>query len=111
MPTFVKLAEGQEQLRGVRMMIKMRDDLAATAVHDTVINGPDGLRAILTMASEFFGDVTRSNLREGVFTAIGKVTRILDEGTRSTFSQGPFSGRLARTRAGRFFSLLRAPKA
>ncbi len=79
-PILTQIAQGQEQQRGVQMMVRMRDDLAAASVHDTVIEGPDGLKAILTMSSEFYSDATNAYLREGVFTAIGKVTRVLDEG-------------------------------
>lgn len=58
------------------MMVQMRDDLANASVHDEVLNGP-GLKAVLTMSSEFFNDATSAFLRAGIFTAVGKVTRIL----------------------------------
>lgn len=71
------LVDWQEQNRGILMMGQMRDDLANAAVHDTVLNGP-GLRAILTMSTEYFTDITSAHLRAGIFTAVGKITRILD---------------------------------
>jgi hypothetical protein len=58
------------------MMTQMAQDLEEAAVHDTVIEGP-GLRAVLTMASEFFTPETAEYLRAGEFTAVGKVTRVL----------------------------------
>jgi hypothetical protein len=82
MPVFVQVAQAQEQQRGFQMMVQMRDDLAEAAVHDTVIDGPDGLKAILTMSSEFYDDATNACLREGVFVAVGKVTRVLATGDR-----------------------------
>ncbi len=70
------LVELQNQNRGLGMMVQMRDDLANASVHDEVLNGPQ-LKAVLTMSSEFFTDATSAFLRAGIFTAVGKVTRIL----------------------------------
>jgi hypothetical protein len=80
LPLAVKVVEAQEQRKILRLLVQMRDELAESAVHDTVIIGPDGLKAILTMSSEFYGEATNAYLREGVFTVIGKVTRVLDRG-------------------------------
>ena len=55
----------------------MRDDLANAPVHDTVLKG-SGLRTVLTVSSEFFSDATSASSRAGIFTAVGKITRILD---------------------------------
>jgi hypothetical protein len=81
MPIVAQVIEGQEQQKVMKMMLQMRDDLAKSAVRDTVIKGP-GLTGVLTMSSEFFTDATTEYLREGVFTAIGKVTRRLVEEDR-----------------------------
>jgi hypothetical protein len=80
LPLAETVIEGQAQKKGIEMMLKMRGDLRDAAVHDTVIEGPSGFKAVLTMSSEFFGEATTENLREGVFTAIGKVTRVLQKG-------------------------------
>lgn len=77
--TLEVLRERQEQAVGVQMFIQMRDDLAAAAVHDTVINGPE-LQVLLTLSAEFFTDATSAYLRDGIFRAVGKVTRVLGEG-------------------------------
>ena len=70
------LLQLQQQQGGIRMLEQMRNDLATAAVHDTVIKGP-GLQAVLTMSAEFFTDSTSAYLRAGIFTAVGKVTRVL----------------------------------
>ena len=63
----------------VRLLFVMRDDLEAAAVRDIVVDGPEGIRAVMTMSREFFTDETTEYLRGGRFTALGKVTRVLDQ--------------------------------
>lgn len=69
--------EWQQKNRGVAMMGQMRDELANSAVHDAVLTAGE-ITAVLTLASEFFTDTTRAYLRAGVFSVIGKVTRVLE---------------------------------
>ncbi|MEA2156764.1 MAG: hypothetical protein QOE11_2904 [Solirubrobacteraceae bacterium] len=71
-------AAREEQEGAMKMLTQMSDDLAETPVRDTVIEAGD-LKAVLTMSAEYFTDATRAHLRAGVFRAVGKVTRVLDE--------------------------------
>lgn len=64
----------------VRMLVTMRDDLAQATVRDLMLQAPGGLRAALTLSTEFFTNQTTDYLLGGRFTAIGKVTRVLTEG-------------------------------
>jgi len=71
-------SERHDQEVGIRMLDQVRQDLDETPVHDTVINASD-FKVILTMSAEFFTETTKAHLRAGMFSAIGKVTRVLDD--------------------------------
>jgi len=71
-------AAREEQEGGMKMITQVSEDLAGAPVQDTVIEAGD-LQAVLTMLAEYFTDATRAHLRAGVFRAVGKVTRVLDE--------------------------------
>ena len=75
----VRAAEEQAQDAFLGMLVQMRTDLAESAIHDAVLEGPEGLRAILTLSSEFFSEATGEQLLAGSFTVLGKVTRVLGE--------------------------------
>lgn len=62
----------------LRMLLQMRDDLAAATVQDVVLEAGD-MKAVLTPSTEFFSGRTVDYLLAGRFTALGKVTRVLDE--------------------------------
>jgi len=74
-----RAAEEQAQDAFLGMLVQMRTDLAESAIRDAVLEGPDGLRAILTLSSEFFSETTGEQLSAGSFTVLGKVTRVLGE--------------------------------
>ncbi len=63
----------------IRMLFIMRDDLDNAAVRDLVLTGPDDLRAVLTLSTEFLTDQTTDYLLGGRFTVLGKVTSVLAE--------------------------------
>ena len=63
-----------------RLMTTMRGDLERASVRDLVVRGPSGVRAVLTLSTEFFSDQTADYLLGGRFTVVGKVTRVLAEG-------------------------------
>lgn len=69
----------REQEQAVELLSRIGDELAESPVQDTVIRVGD-LQAVLTMSAEFFSDTTRAHLRAGEFRAVGKVTRVLQEG-------------------------------
>ena len=64
----------------VRMLFIMRDDLDDATVRDVVLTGPDDLKAVLTLSTEFLTDRTRDSLLGGRFKVLGKVTSVLPEG-------------------------------
>jgi hypothetical protein len=70
--------EKEQQAFGIRVIHQVSEDLRTTPVQDTVINAQD-FKAVLTMSTEFFTDATRAHLRAGIFRAVGKVTRVLDQ--------------------------------
>jgi hypothetical protein len=63
-----------------RLMTTMRGDLERASIRDLVVLGPDRVRAVLTLSTEFFSDQTADYLLGGRFTVVGKVTRVLAEG-------------------------------
>jgi hypothetical protein len=58
----------------------MRDELAESAVQDFVLAGPESIRAVLTLSTEFFSEQTGAYLLAGDFTVVGRVTRVLRPG-------------------------------
>lgn len=63
-----------------RMLLTMREDLESATVRDLLIEGPDGIRAVLGLSTEFYDRATSDQLLAGRFTALGKTTRVLAEG-------------------------------
>lgn len=63
----------------VRMLFIMRDDLDDAAVRDLVLIHADGMKAVLTLATEFLTNQTTDFLLGGRFTVLGKVTSVLEE--------------------------------
>lgn len=70
-------AQTRSQKQGMRFMVRMAEDMKSAPVHDVVIRVADELRAVLTVSTEFYSETTSEYLREGQFTVLGKVTRVL----------------------------------
>lgn len=68
----------QETEDGIRMLFIMKDDLEVASVQDVVLTGDDSIKAVLTLSTEFFNDQTTDYVLGGRFTALGKVTRVLE---------------------------------
>lgn len=64
---------------GIELMRRMADDLAVAPVHDLLFTATNGLRVVVTVASEFYSTDMNETLRAGNFRVIGKVTRILED--------------------------------
>ncbi|MFD1544173.1 DUF6414 family protein [Nonomuraea guangzhouensis] len=60
-----------------RLILKMKEDLEKSPVHDVVLETLSGIKAVLTVSSLYFNATTNEHLRAGEFTVLGKVTRIL----------------------------------
>ncbi len=64
----------------IKLLRTMREDVGNAKVSDLILKSSGNLRAVLTMAREFLTSATEDYLLGGRFTAIGKVTRVLEEG-------------------------------
>lgn len=63
-----------------RMLATMRGDLDNSSMRDLVLLGPDGVRVVLGLSTEFLTKAAADQLLGGRFTVIGKVSRVLDAG-------------------------------
>ncbi|MCW2919387.1 MAG: hypothetical protein JWN52_7455, partial [Actinomycetia bacterium] len=75
-----KLVDEEEEnsKAGLRILLKMREDIEKAPVHDLLVRTLTGLQAVLTVSSEYFTSATNEYLRAGEFVVLGKVTRILN---------------------------------
>jgi hypothetical protein len=62
----------------LRLLATMRGDLEASSMRDLVLVGPEGVRAVLTLSTEFLTRAAADRLLGGRFTAVGKVSRVLE---------------------------------
>lgn len=60
-----------------RLLATMRGDLDTSSIRDLVLLGPESVRAVLALLTEFLTPAAADRLLGGRFTAIGKVSRIL----------------------------------
>lgn len=63
----------------LKMLMQMYADMENAPVHDVLIQAPEGIRAVLTVSSQYFSEATNERLRAGDFTVLGKATRILKD--------------------------------
>lgn len=94
------LAETAEQFQQIaqsvemRMVMKMKEELESCPVHDVVLETPEGIKAVLTVASEYYDDTVAEKLSSGDFSVLGKVTRILREGECVNLSRRTVVGKM-----------------
>lgn len=74
-----KAAESSNEF-GIRMMLRMAEDIKGAPVHDLLFRLPSGLQAVLTVSSEYYSPEVNEYLRAGAFRVIGKVTKVIGEG-------------------------------
>lgn len=86
----------QEIQKGVemRMIKKMREELASCPVHDVVLETSSGIKAVLTVASEYYDSAVAEKLSAGDFSVLGKVTRILQEGESINLARRTVMGKM-----------------
>lgn len=65
---------------GVKMLMRMWDDIASAPMHDLLFRTTGELNAIVTVSSSYFTNSTKEYLRAGEFSVIGKVTRVIQDG-------------------------------
>jgi hypothetical protein len=70
-----KQLEESENSFGLQMMMRMADDISHVPVHDLLVCAPSGLRAVLTVSSEYFSSETNEYLRAGQFRVVGKISK------------------------------------
>ncbi len=70
-------AANADQEFGKKMIVRMVEDIAKVPVHDVLLQADDGLRAVLTVSSEFYSTTTNEYLKAGEFRVVGKVTQVL----------------------------------
>ncbi|MGB3955832.1 MAG: hypothetical protein WBL05_11225 [Brooklawnia sp.] len=64
----------------LRIMQTMVNDLRAAPIHDILFRTDGGLQVVVTAASDFYSAASAEHLREGTFTVVGKVTKVLVSG-------------------------------
>lgn len=62
------------------LLATMGEELNKSSIRDLVLIGEGGLRAVLTLSTEFLAGTADEYLLGGRFTVIGKLTRVLHEG-------------------------------
>lgn len=77
-----KMAEQKEHEFMLRMFSQMLRDIEKSAVHDVLLETPAGIRAVLTVSSEYYSPTVNEYLSAGEFVALGKVTRVLKPGEK-----------------------------
>lgn len=65
---------------GMKMLMRMWDDISSASMHDLLFRTAGGLNAIVAVSSAFYSDQTKEYLRAGEFSVIGKVTRVIADG-------------------------------
>ncbi|MGX5655226.1 DUF6414 family protein [Geodermatophilus nigrescens] len=61
----------------VELLVGMSDEISKTPVHDLLFQTEEGLKAVVTVSSEYYSEVTNEYLRAGEFRLVGKVTKVL----------------------------------
>jgi hypothetical protein len=72
-----ELRKATESALGLQMMLRMAEDISHAPVHDLLFRTPSGLRAVLTVSSEYYSSEINEYLRAGEFRIIGKVSRVV----------------------------------
>ncbi|MFD5065853.1 hypothetical protein [Streptomyces sp. NPDC058394] len=78
----------------MRIIKKMKEELESSPVHDVVLETPTGIKAVLTVASEYYDSSVAEKLSSGDFAVLGKVTRILSEGEYINLSRRTVVGKM-----------------
>lgn len=78
----------------MRMFRKMKEELEASPIHDVVMETSAGVKAVLTVASDYYDDAVAERLSSGDFVVLGKVTRVLREGEAINLSRRTVMGKM-----------------
>ncbi|MFG2300003.1 hypothetical protein [Actinacidiphila glaucinigra] len=94
------LAEVVEQFRQfdqsieMRILRKMKEELESSPIHDVVLETSAGMKAVLTVASEYYDSAVAEKLSSGDFVVLGKVTRVLRPGESINLSRRTVMGKM-----------------
>ncbi|KUH36745.1 MULTISPECIES: hypothetical protein [Streptomyces] len=83
-----------EQSIEMRFMRKMKEELESSPIHDVVLETASGVRAVLTVSSEYYDAAVAEKLSSGDFIVLGKVTRVVREGESINLSRRTVVGKM-----------------
>ncbi|MEU5000898.1 hypothetical protein [Streptomyces sp. NPDC021622] len=78
----------------MRILRKMKEELDSCPIHDVVLETSSGVKAVLTVASEYYDEAVAEKLSSGDFIVLGKVTRVLREGESINLSRRTVVGKM-----------------
>ncbi|MGW4317982.1 DUF6414 family protein [Streptomyces sp. NPDC004684] len=83
-----------EQSIEMRFVKKMKEELESAPIHDVVLETTSGIKAVLTVSSEYYDVAVAERLSSGDFIVLGKVTRVLREGESISLSRRTVVGKM-----------------
>lgn len=83
-----------EQSFEMRFIRKMKEELESSPIHDVVLETKSGVRAVLTVSSEYYDAAVAEKLSSGDFVVLGKVTRVVREGETINLSRRTVVGKM-----------------
>ncbi|MEV5049888.1 hypothetical protein AB0N20_36260 [Streptomyces griseoincarnatus] len=83
-----------EQSMEMRFIRKMKEELEGSPIHDVVLETASGIKAVLTVSSEYYDSAVAERLSSGDFVVLGKVTRVLRNGEVINLSRRTVVGKM-----------------
>lgn len=83
-----------EQSIEMRFVRKMKEELEASPIQDVVLETVAGIKAVLTVSSDYYDSAVAERLSSGDFVVLGKVTRVLREGESINLSRRTVVGKM-----------------
>ncbi len=78
----------------MRFLKRMKEELESSPIHDVVLETASGVKAVLTVSSEYYDAAVAERLSSGDFVVLGKVTRVLLEGESISLSRRTVVGKM-----------------
>jgi hypothetical protein len=73
---------------------KMKEELESSPIHDVVLETASGIKAVLTVSSDYYDASVAERLSSGDFVVLGKVTRVLREGESINLARRTVVGKM-----------------
>ncbi len=83
-----------EQSIEMRFVRRMKEELESSPIHDVVLETASGVKAVLTVSSDYYDAAVAERLSSGDFVVLGKVTRVLREGESINLSRRTVVGKM-----------------